>query len=152
MSRRVRQLPVAHLDGDGLRVSASKVCSSAELAGAQVVWAKDDVRRIESISRSINAVAEMPWSLVARASSAILQDGRLAVLLMSSPGGPSMDVLGLPVLAAEVLASDLTAANTLGRVIARRACRGQIEIADGDLAWLDPRLNPDDSCYFRPNH
>ena len=93
----------------------------------------------------------MPWVHVTRVATALLSDGTMAVLVFGSSEGPVMDVLALEILSDGKHAFSDTVAFTsmFGRLIARRAGRGQLNIAEGDLAWLCPNLNPQSKRYYK---
>lgn len=134
------QLQVGRLEvnDDWLRVSG-EVLSLLDLAGARLVWG-DGLTRLESLATSIYPVNEMRWSMLSHAGSALLADGRAAVLLFSDFKGPCVDILGLSLgfdeqtKAGSGVAQDVT--RELGRRLGLLVNRGSVSILPGDLGWL----------------
>lgn len=94
----------------------------------------------------------MRWSHVKRVATALLSDGTMAVLLMGDLEEPVLDVLALEISSssgAHNVAETVAFTSMFGRLVARRAGRGQLIVADGDLAWLCPSLNPQSRHYYR---
>jgi hypothetical protein len=116
-----------------------------------VVSEENVLERLESVHSQISSVTSMPWVHVTRVATALLSDGTMAVLVFGSSEGPVMDVLALEILSDGKHAFSDTVAFTsmFGRLIARRAGRGQLNIAEGDLAWLCPNLNPQSKRYYK---
>lgn len=151
MTRRLLPAPLAALTPSGVFLPMGSGIAAHRLSGAMVVSEDNVLERLESIHSQISSVTAMPWVHASRVATALLSDGTMAVLLLGSSEGPVMDVLALEILSDGKQAFSDTVAFTsmFGRLIARRAGRGQLSIAEGDLAWLCPNLNPQSKRYYK---
>jgi len=151
MTRRLLPAPLAALTPSGVFLPMGSGVAAHRLAGAMVVSETNTLERLESIHSQISSVTAMPWVHTTRVATALLTDGTMAVLLMGSVDGPVMDVLALEISSEGKQAFSDTAAFTsmFGRLVARRAGRGQLLVADGDLAWLCSSLNPQSRQYYK---
>lgn len=151
MTRRLLPAPLAALTPSGVFLPMGSGIPAHRLAGAMVVSEENTLERLESIHSQISSVTAMPWVHTDRVATALLADGTMAVLLLGNPNGPVMDVLALEISSDKKQTFSDTAAFTsmFGRLVARRAARGQLSVADGDLAWLCSNLNPQSRNYYR---
>lgn len=151
MTRRLLPAPLAALTPSGVFLPMGSGIATHRLAGAMVVSEENTMERLESIHSQISFVTAMPWAHTSRVATALLTDGTMAVLLLGNPEGPVMDVLALEISSEgkQAFADTVAFTSMFGRLVARRASRGQLAIADGDLAWLCPNLNPQSRRYYR---
>lgn len=151
MTRRLLPAPLGALTPSGVFLPAGSGVPAARLAGAMVVSEDKALERLETIHPHIASVTSMRWAHASRVATALLADGSMAVLLIGDANGPVLEVLALQVSSdgASALADTIAFTSLFGRLIARRAARGQLSIAEGDLAWLCPNLNPQSRRYYR---
>lgn len=145
-------LPLRALNPGGVELPAAMpLLPAAALAGA-LVTEVTGVVRIEKLHPSIEMVTSLRWRHIQRACTALLADGRLAVLLLGDLAQPVLDVLALPAedkhLQTNGIQDGVAFSTILGRMLARGAEHGLITITEGDLAWLHPRLDPGSPEYY----
>lgn len=130
--------------------STATLVPLTRLAGAQLADRdRGGVQRLEGLHPYLGESAAMRWAHMQRAATARMRDGGLALLLFAGLEGPCAEVLALPVVRAAGSSGEGGAFTVLlGRMLARHAQDGQVQVADGDLAWLHPRLDPVDDAYF----
>lgn len=145
-------LAVSCLSGAGVSLPTGEPLIPAhELAGAMLVGERG-MQRVEELHAELHSVASMRWERVHRACTAMLSDGRLALLVTGEPGLPGLEVLALPAAArrSDVLTEvGVLFTSVLGEMLAREARHRDVEVAEGDLSWLHPRFDPASQAYFR---
>lgn len=135
-----------------MSLPSAAVLRAEDLAGAQILDRGRGLVRIESRHRYLSSVAEIRWDDVTAAGSALLADGRTAILLWGLFLDSVAEVMTLPTMTGpdRMSAGDSAAFTVMfGRTLATRVVRGDVQIPEGDLAWLDDRLNPSSPHYFR---
>lgn len=151
MTRRLLPAPLAALTPSGVFLPAGSSVPAQRLAGAMIVSEENGLERLESIHGQISFVTSMRWAHTQRIGTALLKDGTMAVVLLGNASHPVLDVLALEISSDgdSALADKVAFTSMFGRLVAKRASRGQLEIAEGDLAWLCSSLNPQSRRYFR---
>lgn len=151
MTRRLLPAPLEALTPSGVFLPAGSGVPASRLAGAMVVSEEKGLERLESIHPQISSVTSMRWAHTCRVATALLADGAMAVLLLGNSDGPVLDVLALEISSdgSHALADTMAFTSMFGRLVARRASRGQLLVAEGDLTWLCANLNPQSRKYYR---
>jgi hypothetical protein len=152
MTRFVLSVPLEALAFDGVSLPDWLSVASGDLAGARIVSPDPSqaMLRLEQVNRFATAVSSMSWRHAERVCSGVLADGRNVVLLLSGVSGPVMEVLAMPVVfpgSGAVRAEFAVFSALFGQAVAAQVASGQVCVSDGDLAWLDSRLNPASAGY-----